>query len=584
MLKRLFLLAALCFIYPAAIADVKLWYNPYETSCGSGASPDPIADCSADAYYSRTYPAYGVECQANPPYYNGTQTTYYKAFKRSKYDTCSSSKSKSVQVSSRLCPDGTTALDADNGWSCSSPPPPPAECQAPFVGTPPNCSCPAGTEHVQAPIEGSEILEDQCLTICPDGAIRDPETRSCCGAGEYHDQITNNCQASGNCEAKGGDYALNGATLPFETLPYYYCGGDGCTSTRAGGSCTLPESPDYPLCENVTYIYDGSECDPNQNGDGGGNDDPTDTCQSFQDAGTPCYAMCQSAGKGVGFSSYNCSTGDVIEPCLCSVDNQPPYTDGSGDGSGNGDGSGDSTDTTGDGQTDTGDTDGDGDSDGDTNNDGDSDFGDIIDAISEQTRQLQDSIQQQQTQAKIDAQRQVDAQTATTSAINEGTATLSNAVNSLSSTTSGNFQQNTAAINANGLRLDAVNTSLDTQTAVLEDIKDVLENGTGDEGNGSLTLPEGQDRQTVEEVGNKVLAAWERMKDAPIINAGAEVFGAFPSGGACPELSFSMSLFNNNQTISTRLHCDLYSSIAPALSAVMLAFWGILAVLVFKRF
>ena len=70
------------------------------------------------------------------------------------------------------------------------------------------------------------------------------------------------------------------------------------------------------------------------------------------------------------------------------------------------------------------------------------------------------------------------------------------------------------------------------------------------------------------------------MKGAPIVSAGGDVFGSFPEAeGDCPVLT--IDVFDHN--IQSTLHCELFAEVRPYLSSVMLAFWSIMAVFVFRR-
>lgn len=71
-----------------------------------------------------------------------------------------------------------------------------------------------------------------------------------------------------------------------------------------------------------------------------------------------------------------------------------------------------------------------------------------------------------------------------------------------------------------------------------------------------------------------------RLENAPIIAAGADVLGSFPdTAGACPVISFSVF----GREITGDMHCTLFEDVKPQFEAVMLAFWSIFAVFVFRR-
>ena len=75
-----------------------------------------------------------------------------------------------------------------------------------------------------------------------------------------------------------------------------------------------------------------------------------------------------------------------------------------------------------------------------------------------------------------------------------------------------------------------------------------------------------------------MLTAIDNMKNAPILVAGSELFGAIPQGGTCA--SFSINVFGKD--IGTSLHCDIYDTVKPVLSAAFYAVWAIFAFFVFR--
>lgn len=98
---------------------------------------------------------------------------------------------------------------------------------------------------------------------------------------------------------------------------------------------------------------------------------------------------------------------------------------------------------------------------------------------------------------------------------------------------------------------------------------------------GTLTLPANEiDPSLKVSAKSSLLSAWASMQSAPIIAAGTAVLASFPSGASpCP--AFSINIFGRQ--IATTLHCEVFSVIRSAISALMYAVWSILAIYVFRR-
>jgi hypothetical protein len=124
----------------------------------------------------------------------------------------------------------------------------------------------------------------------------------------------------------------------------------------------------------------------------------------------------------------------------------------------------------------------------------------------------------------------------------------------------------------NNKELKDINSKLFAANQTLQQIKDKIPSEIKSEEESPINSPE--------TLKTALDAAIDRLADAPIISAALDVLGQFPdSQGSCPVIAFSFW----GRDISSDLHCQLFEDVKPNLEAVMLAFWSIFAVFVFRR-
>jgi hypothetical protein len=124
----------------------------------------------------------------------------------------------------------------------------------------------------------------------------------------------------------------------------------------------------------------------------------------------------------------------------------------------------------------------------------------------------------------------------------------------------------------NNKELKDINSKLFAANQTLQEIKDKIPS--------EIKSEEESPINSAETLKTALDAAIDRLADAPIIAAASDVLGQFPdSQGSCPVIAFSFW----GRDISSDLHCQLFEDVKPNLEAVMLAFWSIFAVFVFRR-
>lgn len=101
---------------------------------------------------------------------------------------------------------------------------------------------------------------------------------------------------------------------------------------------------------------------------------------------------------------------------------------------------------------------------------------------------------------------------------------------------------------------------------------------TGDECNGtSGAIPTLEETPTFQQITS---AYWSSLQAAPIIAAVNSVSTSLPAAN-CPVWSTALGYLNT--TLTFDVHCELFANIAPLLSAVMLAVWSILGIVIILR-
>jgi hypothetical protein len=111
-----------------------------------------------------------------------------------------------------------------------------------------------------------------------------------------------------------------------------------------------------------------------------------------------------------------------------------------------------------------------------------------------------------------------------------------------------------------------------TETETTTGNNEVLDD-TNQDGEKDFNLPE---RGEGDDIGGAISDAWQRVENAPIVQAFENVAPSSHQAGVCPPLSFS--LFGGS--VSTTFHCEVWESIAGVLAVASFIAWTLIGVFI----